>query len=112
VALIESGSLFSLYIGEYFKYLSKMRIKAIALITTSLFLSASSGYLFDQFRSVLQIKRNREGMSSLKPSWYSNVNPNVFISTVVIIGIFIAIVFLAPNAFDLITKQLNQWVTD
>ncbi len=51
-------------------------------------------------------------MSSLKPSWYSNVNPNVFISTVLIIGIFIAIVFLAPNAFDLITKQLNQWVTD
>ncbi len=51
-------------------------------------------------------------MSSLKPSWYSNVNPNVFISTVVIIGIFIAIVFLAPNAFDLITKQLNQWVTN
>ena len=47
-------------------------------------------------------------MSSLKPSWYSNVNPNVFISTVVIIGIFIAIVFLAPNAFDLITKTFER----
>ena len=51
-------------------------------------------------------------MPSNKTNWYSNVNPNVFLSTVLIIGIFIAIVLLAPNAFDLITKQLNHWVTD
>ncbi|ALH94931.1 BCCT family transporter [Acinetobacter equi] len=51
-------------------------------------------------------------MPSSKTPWYSNVNPNVFLSTVIIIGIFIAIVLFAPNAFDLITKQLNHWVTD
>jgi choline/glycine/proline betaine transport protein len=51
-------------------------------------------------------------MPSNKTTWYSNVNPNVFLSTVIIIGIFIAIVLFAPNTFDLITKQLNHWVTD
>ena len=51
-------------------------------------------------------------MPSKNTSWYSNVNPNVFLSTVVIIGLFLAVVVLAPNSFDLITKQLNQWVTD
>ena len=51
-------------------------------------------------------------MSSKQTSWYSNVNPNVFLSTVILIGVFLVIVILAPNSFDLITKQLNQWVTD
>ena len=51
-------------------------------------------------------------MSSKSASWHSNVNPNVFLSTVIIIGMFLAVVILAPNSFDLITKQLNQWVTD
>ncbi|ALD02445.1 MAG: choline BCCT transporter BetT [Acinetobacter sp.] len=51
-------------------------------------------------------------MPSKNPSWFANVNPNVFLSTVVIIGLFLAVVVLAPNSFDLITKQLNQWVTD
>ena len=51
-------------------------------------------------------------MSSKQTSWYSNVNPNVFLSTVILIGVFLAIVILAPNSFDLITQQLNQWVTD
>lgn len=51
-------------------------------------------------------------MPSKNPSWFANVNPNVFLSTVVIIGLFLAVVILAPNSFDLMTKQLNQWVTD
>ena len=51
-------------------------------------------------------------MPSKPTSWYSNVNPNVFLSTVIIIGVFLAVVIFAPNSFDLITKQLNQWVTD
>ena len=51
-------------------------------------------------------------MSSKQTSWYSNVNPNVFLSTVILIGVFLVIVILAPNSFDLITKQLNQWVTE
>ncbi|OTG74544.1 choline transporter [Acinetobacter sp. ANC 4169] len=51
-------------------------------------------------------------MPSKNSSWFANVNPNVFLSTVAIIVIFLAIVVLAPNSFDLITQQLNQWVTD
>lgn len=51
-------------------------------------------------------------MPSKNTSWYSNVNPNVFLSTVIIIILFLALVILAPNAFDLLTKQLNQWITD
>lgn len=51
-------------------------------------------------------------MSSKSASWYSNVNPSVFLSTVMLIGVFLAIVILAPNSFDLITQQLNRWVTD
>lgn len=51
-------------------------------------------------------------MPSKNTSWYSNVNPNVFLSTVIIIVLFLALVILAPNAFDLLTKQLNQWITD
>ena len=51
-------------------------------------------------------------MPSKNTSWYSNVNPNVFLSTVIIIALFLALVVLAPNAFDLLTRQLNQWITD
>ena len=51
-------------------------------------------------------------MPSKNTSWYSNVNPNVFLSTVIIIALFLTLVVLAPNAFDLLTKQLNQWITD
>lgn len=50
-------------------------------------------------------------MSSKTTSWYSNVNPNVFLTTVIIIAVFLATVLLAPNAFELMTEQLNQWVT-
>ena len=51
-------------------------------------------------------------MPSKNPSWFANVNPNVFLSTVAIIVIFLVVVVLAPNSFELITKNLNQWVTD
>ncbi len=51
-------------------------------------------------------------MPSKNSSWFANVNPNVFLSTAAIIVIFLAIVVLAPNSFELITRQLNQWVTD
>ncbi|QIO04809.1 BCCT family transporter [Acinetobacter shaoyimingii] len=51
-------------------------------------------------------------MPSKNTSWYSNVNPNVFLSTVIFIVLFLALVIFAPNSFDLLTKQLNQWVTD
>ncbi|TCB58812.1 BCCT family transporter [Acinetobacter terrae] len=51
-------------------------------------------------------------MPSKNPSWFANVNPNVFLSTVAIIFIFLVVVVLAPNSFELITKNLNQWVTD
>lgn len=51
-------------------------------------------------------------MLSKNTSWYSNVNPNVFLSTVGLIILFLALIVLAPNAFDLLTKQLNQWITD
>ncbi|OTG96663.1 choline transporter [Acinetobacter sp. ANC 4654] len=51
-------------------------------------------------------------MPSKNASWFANVNPNVFLSTVAIIVIFLAMVVLAPNSFELITQQLNQWVTD
>jgi choline/glycine/proline betaine transport protein len=51
-------------------------------------------------------------MPSKNTSWYSNVNPNVFLSTVIIIALFLTLVVIAPNAFDLLTKQLNQWITD
>jgi len=51
-------------------------------------------------------------MPSKNSSWFANVNPNVFLTTVAIIVIFLAVVILAPNSFELITQQLNHWVTD
>lgn len=51
-------------------------------------------------------------MPSKKTSWFDNVNPNIFLSTVGIIVLFLAVVILAPDAFALITKQMNQWITD
>lgn len=41
----------------------------------------------------------------------SNINPNVFYGSVAVIGIFLAIVVIAPDAFEMITKQLNSWIT-
>lgn len=51
-------------------------------------------------------------MPSTKPSWFANINPNVFISTVTIIAIFLALVVFAPDAFSLLTQQINQWITN
>lgn len=50
-------------------------------------------------------------MPSKPSSWFANINPNVFISTVVIIAIFLGLVILAPDSFDLLTKQMNAWIT-
>lgn len=41
----------------------------------------------------------------------SNINPNVFYGSVAVIGIFLAVVVIAPDAFELLTKQLNNWIT-
>ena len=51
-------------------------------------------------------------MPSKKTTWFDNVNPNVFLSTVGIIFIFLMVVIFAPNAFELITQQMKQWITD
>ena len=51
-------------------------------------------------------------MPSKKAKWFDNVNPNVFFSTVGIIALFLAVVVFAPNAFELMTQQMNQWITD
>lgn len=51
-------------------------------------------------------------MPSKKTSWFSNVNPNVFFSTVIIIAFFLTVVIISPDAFELLTKQMNQWITD
>ena len=51
-------------------------------------------------------------MPSKKSSWFDNVNPNVFFSTVGIIVLFLAFVIFTPNAFELMTKEMNQWITD
>lgn len=47
--------------------------------------------------------------TTLKKS--SNINPNVFYGSVAVIGIFLAVVVIAPDAFEMITKQLNSWIT-
>lgn len=50
-------------------------------------------------------------MSSKTPSWFANVNPNVFFSTVIVIAVFLGLVLITPDAFDLITQKLNTWIT-
>lgn len=54
---------------------------------------------------IKKIYGGKSPMSSKSKAWFSNVNPNVFISTVVIILIFLAIVIFAPDAFELLTKN-------
>ena len=51
-------------------------------------------------------------MPSKPSSQFANVNPNVFLSSVMIIAIFLAIVVIAPNSFEFMTQQLKQWITD
>lgn len=46
-------------------------------------------------------------MPSKTSSRFANINPNVFVSTIMIIAIFLAIVILAPDAFELLTQQLK-----
>ncbi|MGM7301879.1 hypothetical protein, partial [Acinetobacter baumannii] len=51
-------------------------------------------------------------MPSKQASWFANVNPNVFLGTVIIIALFLAVVVIAPSSFELLTQQLKQWITD
>ncbi len=45
-------------------------------------------------------------MPSKQASWFANVNPNVFLGTVIIIALFLAVVVIAPSSFELLTQQL------
>ena len=51
-------------------------------------------------------------MPSKQTSWFANVNPNVFLGTVIIIALFLAVVVIAPSSFELLTQHLKQWITD
>ncbi|MFB2539304.1 MULTISPECIES: BCCT family transporter [unclassified Acinetobacter] len=48
---------------------------------------------------------------SSSPSSRSNINPNVFYGSVAVIALFLAVVLIAPNTFELMTKELNSWIT-
>ncbi|WP_158628038.1 hypothetical protein [Acinetobacter baumannii] len=39
-------------------------------------------------------------MPSKQASWFANVNPNVFLGTVIIIALFLAVVVIAPSSFE------------
>lgn len=49
-------------------------------------------------------------MPSKQHTWFDNVNPRVFLSTVCIITIFIALILVNPSKFELFAKDLNQWI--
>lgn len=49
-------------------------------------------------------------MPSKQRTWFDNVNPRVFISTVCIISIFITLILINPTQFELLAKSLNQWI--
>ncbi|TCM59895.1 choline/glycine/proline betaine transport protein [Acinetobacter calcoaceticus] len=49
-------------------------------------------------------------MPSKKQSWFYNVKPNVFISTVAIIAIFLTLILIDPSGFEAVAKSLNQWI--
>jgi len=49
-------------------------------------------------------------MPSKKNAWFSNVKPNVFLSTVAIIAIFLALILIDPSGFEKIASGLNQWI--
>lgn len=51
-------------------------------------------------------------MSSKNSFRLDNINPNVFLSAVITIIVFLAIVIIAPNSFELLTQKLNRWITD
>ena len=50
-------------------------------------------------------------MSSKSNSWFANVNPNVFFSTVIVIAIFLGMVLIVPDTFASITQFLSTWIT-
>lgn len=47
-------------------------------------------------------------MPSKQRTWFDNVNPRVFLSTVFIITIFIAFILINPGQFEQFAKELNQ----
>ncbi len=49
-------------------------------------------------------------MPSKKHTWFANVKPNVFISTVVIIALFLGLILFDPSGFEKIAKSLNAWI--
>lgn len=49
-------------------------------------------------------------MPSKKNTWYGNVKPNVFLSTVVIIAIFLTLILLDPSGFEKVASSLNHWI--
>ncbi|MEQ1144007.1 BCCT family transporter [Acinetobacter soli] len=51
-------------------------------------------------------------MPSKTSSRFANINPNVFVSTIIIVAIFLAIVLLMPDSFEFLTEQLKNWITE
>lgn len=51
-------------------------------------------------------------MPSIKTSPFANVKRNVFLSTVIIIALFLALILFDPSGFEALTKHLNQWIID
>ncbi|HBO71358.1 choline BCCT transporter BetT [Acinetobacter venetianus] len=51
-------------------------------------------------------------MPSKTISSLSNVNRNVFFSTVLIIAMFLVFAIVAPHLFETLTSQAKQWITD
>ncbi|OTG84996.1 BCCT family transporter [Acinetobacter sp. ANC 4648] len=49
-------------------------------------------------------------MPSKDSSWFSNIKPNVFISTVSIITLFLVVILFDPSGFTALTKNLNAWI--
>ncbi len=51
-------------------------------------------------------------MHSKTSSWLSNVNRNVFFSTVLIISVFLSFAIFTPGIFESLSAQAKQWITD
>ncbi|AOA59496.1 BCCT family transporter [Acinetobacter larvae] len=49
-------------------------------------------------------------MPSNKRQWFDNVKPNVFLSTVAIIAVFLALILIDPQGFEKIATALNHWI--
>lgn len=57
------------------------------------------------------ITKYGRNMSSKSNSWFANVNPKVFFSTVIVIAIFLGMVLIVPDTFASITQFLSTWIT-